>query len=159
MNPFVMGAMLVLALSAFAYTMQHRVRLLLALRGENRFDHPVARLGAMLKFAVGQRRMVQRPDTRPGTAHVLIFFGFLVVSLRTIPLVGQVFSTGFQVPSTSSTQMPKWCRPTKSLPLPCAERSSLKCSSAVLMTPSDRNTPSARLESVSPITSKPKICL
>ena len=98
MNPFVMGVMLVLALSAFAYTMQHRVRLLLALRGENRFDHPIARLGAMLKFAVGQRRMVQRPDTRAGTAHVLIFFGFLVVSLRTITLVGQGFSTGFHLP-------------------------------------------------------------
>ncbi|MDF1566054.1 MAG: heterodisulfide reductase-related iron-sulfur binding cluster [Deltaproteobacteria bacterium] len=93
-----MGVMLLLALGFFAYTMQHRLRLVLALRKENRFDKGAERADALVRFGFGQRRLVQRPDIRAGIAHVLIFFGFLVVSIRTITLVGKGFAIGFDLP-------------------------------------------------------------
>lgn len=97
MNPIVMGVMLFVALAVFAWTMQHRIRLLLALRKENRFDRTAERAEHVVAFGFGQRRMVQRPDTRPGIGHILIFLGFLVVSLRSITLVGQGFNTEFNL--------------------------------------------------------------
>jgi Fe-S oxidoreductase len=98
MSPIAMAVLLVAALGTFGFIMQHRLRLLLAMRAENRFDKGAERAEALVKFGLGQARMVQRPDTKAGIAHILIFAGFLVVALRTVTLVAQGFDTSFHLP-------------------------------------------------------------
>ncbi len=94
MGPVAITALLVVAGAFFAYTMQSRLRLLLKLRRENRFDRPDERLGALFQFGFGQRRLVDPEEWLPGLAHVGIFVSFLVLSLRTLTL----FAMGFAGP-------------------------------------------------------------
>ncbi|RMG17867.1 MAG: (Fe-S)-binding protein [Deltaproteobacteria bacterium] len=99
MNPVVMGLLLLAALAFFGFTMQHRIRLLLAMRrNEVRWDRTSERAEGLVKFGLGQARMVQKPDTRAGLAHIFIFAGFMVVSIRTITLMAQGFDADFHLP-------------------------------------------------------------
>lgn len=98
MSPILTGAMLAAGLGFFAWTMFHRLRLLFSLKREGRFDRPLARVGALLKFGFGQRRMVDPEEFLWGLLHVVIFAAFVVVSLRTITIFGIGFSEGFQLP-------------------------------------------------------------
>lgn len=91
-----LGTSLILAagLFAFGYTMFGRVRAMAVLRGEpgNRLDQPLTRLGALLKFGFGQRRMLDKEERTPGTMHFFIFFAFMVLTVRTVMLFAMGFS-------------------------------------------------------------------
>lgn len=98
MNPIVMSILLVLAGAFFLFTIQHRIRVLEALKPENRADHVGERFGLLFRFGFGQKRMVDREELSAGLAHILIFVAFLVLALRTITLFGMGFSESFHLP-------------------------------------------------------------
>lgn len=98
MFPITISVIILLALITFAYSMYHRGILLFAARGhDNRFDDIGKRLKIVTQFAIGQKRLLFR-DTKSGIMHAMIFWGFLVISLRTITFFGMGFDDGFVLP-------------------------------------------------------------
>ena len=101
MNPLVTTLLVFAGLTYFAWLMYGRTAVLLAMKPEDRLDHLAERTRALLRFGLGQRRMVDPEERSPGLAHVLIFVAFLVLALRTLTLFAMGFSeTLLQVVST-----------------------------------------------------------
>ncbi|MEW5737532.1 MAG: (Fe-S)-binding protein [Myxococcota bacterium] len=95
MSPIATTALLVIALSVFAWTMFWRLKSLAALKAVpgNRLDRKGERLKALLTFGLGQKRMVDREELLPGLMHVFIFGAFMVLALRTVSLFVMGFSS------------------------------------------------------------------
>jgi Fe-S oxidoreductase len=91
--------LLIVALAIFGRIMYQRIRILTALEPANRANHIMERLKNMAVFALGQKRLVGRKkEWISGLMHALIFWGFCVLSVRTITLFGEGFSKGFHLP-------------------------------------------------------------
>jgi Fe-S oxidoreductase len=102
MFPIAVSIILLIALSMFAYTIYRRSLLLFAAQGkDNRLNNIPARIQKMFAFAIGQRRLLFR-DTKSGIMHALIFWGFCVISLRTLTFFGMGFSESFVLPGLGS---------------------------------------------------------
>ena len=93
---YLMLLLLAVALGVFGWVMTRRIRVMLAGRPEDRFDRIGQRVGLVLKFALGQNKMFRHP--RYGVMHALIFWGFLVLLLRSIELGIMAFSKDFALP-------------------------------------------------------------
>jgi Fe-S oxidoreductase len=98
MSPALTAGLLLVAGLFFAFTMARRIAPLLALRSEQRLDRPRERLALLLRFGLGQSRLVDRGERGPGLLHVLIFVAFLVLAIRTITMFGMGFSEAFHLP-------------------------------------------------------------
>ncbi len=81
----VFGLLVLAALAAFAYSMSRRVRVLLAGRPDNRFTRIPERILRTLQYAFAQKRMFRDPYA--GFFHILIFSGFVVLTVRSLDLV------------------------------------------------------------------------
>jgi Fe-S oxidoreductase len=98
MCPVTMSILLLLGLGLFTYTAFNRVGLLLSAQGkEKRLDRIPERIKTMIEYAFGQVRLLLR-ERKWGLMHAFIFWGFLVVGLRTITLFGRGFSATFEPP-------------------------------------------------------------
>ena len=98
MNPALTAALLVGTGAFFAFTMLQRLAPLWALRRETRTDRVGTRLTALLRFGLGQRRLVDPEELWPGLLHVAVFAAFLVLAARTITLFGMGFDPAFHLP-------------------------------------------------------------
>ena len=78
---------LLVAVVLFLVTASRRVQLLLIGAGapDDRFDHPFRRLWHVFEYGVLQRKMWRDPYA--GLYHILIFSGFVVLTVRTVSLV------------------------------------------------------------------------
>jgi Fe-S oxidoreductase/nitrate reductase gamma subunit len=85
-----------MALAMFVGTMADRYWLLRAGQNVDRTDRPWVRLKNLLIIGFGQRRLLYKRGA--GWMHAAIFAGFLVVSIRTVTLIGRGFSTDFHLP-------------------------------------------------------------
>lgn len=94
-NAIVMTVMVLVALGVFGYLMAPRMRLLWAVKPENRFDRIPERLKNVLKFAIGQWRMPR--ELVAGVAHIFIFAGFMVVSLATVQHIVHAYVPGWHL--------------------------------------------------------------
>lgn len=102
MYPIPVSVLLGLALVSVAYSLYRRFLLLRVAQGvDHRFADPIARLKGVLTFAVGQKRLLFR-DTSSGLMHALIFWGFCIISLRTLTFFGLGFRENFVLPGLSS---------------------------------------------------------
>lgn len=98
MFPVSISVLLVIAATAMAYSLYRRGLLLLSARGtDNRLADPISRIKGVFEFAIGQKRLLFR-DTKSGLMHALIFWGFLVISLRTITFFGLGYHSHFVLP-------------------------------------------------------------
>jgi Fe-S oxidoreductase len=79
--------MLVVAWVVFFWSISKRFRLMALGKPAMQWDNIVDRTVGTLKFAVGQARMPRYPFE--GWLHIIIFFGFLVLLLRSIILWGR----------------------------------------------------------------------
>jgi len=86
-----MLCLIVLALGIFGMTMSARIQILRRLAPEDRFEDAGERLKLLLRFGLGQKRLVDPEEFKPGLAHVLIFAAFMVLALRTVTLFGMAF--------------------------------------------------------------------
>ncbi|MBF0105356.1 MAG: 4Fe-4S dicluster domain-containing protein [Deltaproteobacteria bacterium] len=101
MYPIAMSLILIVSLIAFAYSIYRRTQLLLSATGtECRCGGHLERIGNVLKFAFGQKRLLFR-DAKSGLMHALIFWGFCIISLRTITFFAMGFKEDFVLPGLS----------------------------------------------------------
>ncbi len=103
MYPIAVGLLLIVGLSFFSYTIYNRVALIRMAKGKDwRFEKITERIKAILVYAFGQKRMVSNPKNFwPGLWHAFVFWGFCILSIRTITLFGIGFNEGFHLPAFS----------------------------------------------------------
>lgn len=98
MFPLAVATILFVALTTFSWSAYKRGMLLTIATGKDvRLDNIGERIKTMLEFAFGQKRLLFR-DTKSGVMHALIFWGFLIISLRTITFFGLGFKEDFMLP-------------------------------------------------------------
>ena len=86
----------IVGVGAVVLSLSRRFQLLRAGRPENRFDRLGERFKHTLVYAFGQKKMFDDPFA--GLYHLLIFYGFLVVSLRTVTMVIEGLFAGWELP-------------------------------------------------------------
>ncbi|HPB50376.1 MAG TPA: (Fe-S)-binding protein, partial [Myxococcota bacterium] len=89
-NAVLMAVLLVAAMTMFFITMAGRIRVMVAGRPDNRFDHPWRRFVNMMKIAFAQSRMFK--EFGPGLMHAFIFWGFLILLFRSASLIGRAWA-------------------------------------------------------------------
>ncbi|MFO0664518.1 MAG: (Fe-S)-binding protein [Polyangiaceae bacterium] len=95
MNPLAITAILFATLTAFAFSAWRRWKLLRVGTFADRFNALSDRLGVTWRYAFQQEKMDYYKPA--GIAHKLIFTGFIVLTIRTIILVGRGFYSGFSL--------------------------------------------------------------
>src|SRR5262245_45469439 len=97
MNPIAMALLIVSLVALFAKTASARLRLLAhgAPAPGSHLDHLAERLDRVYRLAILQTRM--RDYYWAGVAHMAIFFGFVVLLLRTLILWGRGFVPDFNL--------------------------------------------------------------
>jgi Fe-S oxidoreductase len=91
----IFASLVFLALVVFVYSMGRRVRVLLAGAAENRFDRIGLRIRKTFEYAFLQKRMFRDPYA--GIFHILLFSGFVVLTVRTLALVAEGLIPGFEL--------------------------------------------------------------
>ncbi len=94
--PKVAFAVVFLALSFFVYVMVQRIDLLRKVAPDFRFDQMGQRIKMALIYGFGQFR--QPRYLGAGVLHILLFAGFMILSLRSLTLIGRGFSAEFHLP-------------------------------------------------------------
>lgn len=97
MNPYLIAMMLALSLATFSYYVYMKVAIMKAVAFEDRFSDIPERIKSLLKIGLGQEKLIGRKRERSsGAMHSFIFWGFLVLGLRSVILIGEGFAEGFQ---------------------------------------------------------------
>jgi Fe-S oxidoreductase len=91
-----MSLLLFCSFALFAGTMANRYFLMRAGESGFRIDRVGDRLAALFRIGFGQERLLYEKGA--GWMHAAIFFGFLVVSLRTVTLLGKGYDPAFHLP-------------------------------------------------------------
>ncbi len=86
----------VLGMAAFAFIIAKRMAPLIRSAPDPRLDHIPERLFSMLKYAIGQWRHPRY--LLAGVLHIIIFAGFMILSLRSLTLVLLGISSDFVLP-------------------------------------------------------------
>jgi len=97
-SAIVMTVLIVAALAWFTYTMKTKLAVLLKAKPEVRWDRIPERIEATVRVAFAQSKMFKEPGS--GAMHALIFWGFLILLLRTISVFGRAYTAGGPVEST-----------------------------------------------------------
>jgi Fe-S oxidoreductase/nitrate reductase gamma subunit len=84
------------AVAGVAWSLSQKLSLLLAGRKDVELGRWNERLRGVLVFFLGQRRMFLEP--LPGIMHALIFWGFLVFSIRSVSMVVEGLTRGWELP-------------------------------------------------------------
>ena len=86
----------IIGVGAVVLSLSRHFQVLLAGRPDYRFDRLGERFKHVLVYAFGQKRMFDDPFA--GFYHLLIFYGFLMVSLRTLSMVIEGLFAGWELP-------------------------------------------------------------
>ncbi len=89
-------ALTIIGVGAVVFSLSRRFSLLKTGRADNRFDRLGERFKHVLVYAFGQKKMFDDPFA--GIYHMLIFYGFLVVSVRTVTMVLEGLFAGWELP-------------------------------------------------------------
>jgi Fe-S oxidoreductase len=89
-------ALHVLGVACFIYIVTKRLVPLIRAQRDPRFDRPLARLGRVLKFWLGQWKHPRYKFA--GTVHILIFAGFILLALRAFSMLIVGVSENFVMP-------------------------------------------------------------
>jgi Fe-S oxidoreductase/nitrate reductase gamma subunit len=89
------------ALAGVAWSLSRKLSLLLAGRRQVELGRWGERLRGLLVFFVGQKRMFLEP--LPGIMHALIFWGFLVFTVRSLSMVVEGLTQGWELPLMHTT--------------------------------------------------------
>ncbi|NOY70375.1 MAG: (Fe-S)-binding protein [Deltaproteobacteria bacterium] len=103
MNPFAMGLLLTISLLAFTFSVVRRFLPLFVMQSDIRWDNPKERITGVFKYFFGQLRFLRPFERIHGMAHVMIFWGALVVTLSTIQMAGRGFVPGWHLPGFGDT--------------------------------------------------------
>jgi Fe-S oxidoreductase len=89
------GLLILAAIAFFVISATRRIRVLMAGQNDNRFDRIGTRIVRTIQFAFLQKRMFR--DFYAGVFHILIFGGFVVLTVRTLALVAEGLIPGFEL--------------------------------------------------------------
>jgi Fe-S oxidoreductase len=95
-------AALLIAIGLFAQRAWRLVRLVRSGTPENRLDDIPARIGDFVLYVLGQRKLIKSPNRFAGAIHATIFWGFLIITLGTIQLIGSGLFPGFLLPAVGN---------------------------------------------------------
>ncbi len=90
----------VVAVALFAYIIAKRLAPIVKARPDHRFDRPAERIKNILKIWLAQWR--QPRYMMAGVIHIIIFFGFLILSIRSTELVIKGISADFVFPGLNT---------------------------------------------------------
>jgi len=99
LSPRGIVALLLAALIAFAWLSARKLRIVMALQPEIRWDHPWNRLRTVVTNGLLQQRMIRR-EWKPGLMHTVIFLGFVSLLVRKLQLVVIGFDAEFALTGT-----------------------------------------------------------
>ncbi|MDE3096851.1 MAG: (Fe-S)-binding protein [Chloroflexota bacterium] len=85
------------ALAFFAYSVGTRVAVFVTGRGDNRFDKLIERLVSLVPYLLGNARVARRRYWYSGVLHTMIWWGFLVLQVRTLNFLLKGFSTSISL--------------------------------------------------------------
>ena len=103
MNPVAMGLLLLVSLAGVTFSVVRRFLPLFVMQPDVRWDQPKERFIGILKYFFGQLRFLRPFERIHGIAHIMIFWGAVVVTLSTIQMAGRGFSPGFHLPGLGDT--------------------------------------------------------
>lgn len=86
----------VIGIGGVVYSLGRRYQVLRLGRADDRFGGVADRIRAVLVYAMGQKKMFDDPFA--GIYHLLIFYGFVVVSVRTVTMVIEGLFGGWELP-------------------------------------------------------------
>ncbi len=106
MSALVFSVVIIVALGYFARTIYRRFGMLLKVASVPRFDNIPERIKAVVVYALGQKKFVQReprPATRiseqqAGWMHFFIFWGFSILAIQVITMFVRGFVPDFYLP-------------------------------------------------------------
>jgi Fe-S oxidoreductase/nitrate reductase gamma subunit len=88
--------MTLIGVGGVVFSLSRRFQVLRLGAEDDRFDRLGERLKRVLVYAIGQKKMFNDPFA--GVYHLLIFYGFLVVGLRTVTMVLEGLLAGWELP-------------------------------------------------------------
>src|SRR5436305_1005860 len=97
MGPAAITLLLLAAVAGFVALAWRKISIVLALKPEVRWDHPLARLRSVAVNGFMQSRMVRR-EWKPGLMHAVIFTGFMTLLVRKIELLAIGYREHFAYP-------------------------------------------------------------
>ncbi len=98
MYPIAVSVILLVGLTIFAHTAYRWMKVFLQARGDHeRLQDIPGRIKFVLRHFLGQEKLLKL-DPRAGFMHALIFWGFLVIAIRTITLFAVGFDADFVFP-------------------------------------------------------------
>jgi Fe-S oxidoreductase len=95
-----------LGLACFAFIVARRLAPIVAAQRDNRFDRPLARLGKVLQYWLGQWRHPRFAFA--GALHILIFAGFLILVSRAFVLLAAGVSDNFSTNASGGWHEVLW---------------------------------------------------
>ncbi len=98
MNPLMTALLLLASFAGLAWSISRRLLPLFVMQPDIRWDNPWRRIFDTLKYAFGQLRFLRSFERFHGMAHVLIFWGALVVTINTIHIIGRGFILDWHLP-------------------------------------------------------------
>lgn len=100
-STFIFLIVFVGSLTLFSYIIAQRFELLRRLMPDFRFSDFAERIRLMLVYGFGQARQPRYPLA--GILHIILFAGFIILSLRSITLIGRGFVSNFELPFLHGT--------------------------------------------------------
>ena len=91
--PIAMGILLLATMALFAYSANRRIKPLKLAAPADRFNNYWKRIDQLVIYMFGQKKLFKLPLS--GLMHALVFWGFLILLLRSTSLIGSAFF-GFQ---------------------------------------------------------------
>jgi hypothetical protein len=98
MNPLLTAILLIISFGLLSWSLARRFLPLTVMQPDIRWDAPAFRVKDVVKYGLGQFRFLQRFEWFHGLAHILIFWGALVVTINTIHVIGRGFMPDWHLP-------------------------------------------------------------
>jgi len=95
-SPLLAVIVILIAVSLFLYVMLRRIQVLTKEAPDPRFSDIPRRVKLALLYGIGQAR--QPRYLGAGILHILLFAGFIILSLRSLTLIGRGLSSNFNLP-------------------------------------------------------------
>jgi len=75
---------LAIALAFFAYSVSVKLTIFARGKGDNRFDHLIERITSLVPYLLGNARVARPQYWYSGLLHTMIYWGFIVLQIRTL---------------------------------------------------------------------------
>src|SRR5215207_6017965 len=97
MSPVGITLLMLAGLAGFWYLAWRKLAIVIALQPEVRWDHPLERIGRVVRNGLLQSRMI-RGERRAGVMHAAIFGGFVALLARKLQLIAIGYDETFVYP-------------------------------------------------------------